>query len=172
MSVRGIAALSLSAALAVACGSPKPAGPPPTPISQTTSPTSTRAASQSVAVGEDLAKICNLSVASVEKAPKFDYDHADLTSDDRDVLSQIARCFTTGPMKGRALKLVGRADPRGEPEYNMTLGDHRAGSVKQYLTQLGVEPKRIAETSRGELDATGRDENGWRRDRRVDVLLQ
>jgi peptidoglycan-associated lipoprotein len=123
-------------------------------------------------VGEDLAKMCQLSLASTEKAPKFDYDHADLTTDDRDVLSQIARCFTTGPMKGRSMKLVGRADPRGEPEYNMTLGDHRAGSVKSYLTQLGVDSKHIAETSRGELDANGHDEQGWRRDRRVDVLLQ
>ena len=54
----------------------------------------------------------------------------------------------------------------------MTLGDHRADTVRRYLGGLGVDTKRIAETSRGELDATGTDETGWRQDRRVDIALQ
>ena len=42
------------------------------------------------------------------------------------MLQQIATCVTTGPLRGKTLKLVGRADPRGEVEYNMGLGEHRA----------------------------------------------
>jgi peptidoglycan-associated lipoprotein len=131
-----------------------------------------RAVSPSVALGEDLVRVCRISVSDVEKTPKFDFDQSELSTQDRDVLTQVARCLTTGPLRGRPIRLVGRADPRGENEYNMTLGGHRAESVKTYLTHLGVDGSRVAETSRGELDATGREEEGWRRDRRVDVVLQ
>ena len=89
-----------------------------------------------------------------------------------DVLAQIAKCVTTGPLAGRALELVGRADPRGESEYNMALGERRASSVREYLSRLGVDRAKLIESSRGKLDAMGTDENGWRRDRRVDILLQ
>jgi peptidoglycan-associated lipoprotein len=78
--------------------------------------------------------------------------------------------MTTGPLKGERLVLIGHADPRGEPEYNMALGERRAGSVRDYLARLGVGKERLVETSRGELDAEGEAEFGWRRDRRVDVV--
>ena len=69
------------------------------------------------------------------------------------------------------MELVGRADPRGEQEYNMELGENRAHSVKSYLSNLGVEGQRMALSSRGALDETGTDEEGWRKDRRVDIEL-
>jgi outer membrane protein OmpA-like peptidoglycan-associated protein len=53
----------------------------------------------------------------------------------------------------------------------MVLGAHRADSAMQYLKQRGVDASKMTETSRGELDATGVDEAGWSRDRRVDVDL-
>ncbi len=69
------------------------------------------------------------------------------------------------------VNLVGRADPRGAPEYNMTLGQSRADAVTAYLTARGVSPANASSTSRGAEDATGVDEAGWAHDRRVDVLL-
>lgn len=121
---------------------------------------------------EELIKKCQLRLSNVDQAPKFDFDEAALLPDDRELLQQVARCVTTGPLKGRKLALVGRADPRGEVEYNMALGDHRAESVRVYLTHLGVGAETLDKTSRGELDAEGQDEDGWRRDRRVDIDLQ
>jgi peptidoglycan-associated lipoprotein len=106
-----------------------------------------------------------------DRAPKFDFDSTQLAGNDRDVLAQVARCFTTGPLKGRALELTGRADPRGEAEYNMNLGEARATSVRSYLGNLGVSSAKMSETSRGALDATGHDEPTWRKDRRVDISL-
>jgi peptidoglycan-associated lipoprotein len=125
-----------------------------------------------VNVSDDILKACKIHVDNVERAPKFDYDDADLQAEDRDVLEQIAKCVTTGPLRGRHLALVGRCDPRGEVEYNMVLGDYRAESVHDYLAKLGVDPAAMAKTSRGELDAQGTDEDGWRRDRRVDISLK
>lgn len=124
-----------------------------------------------VSVSDDIMKACKIHVDNVARAPKFDFDDAELLPEDRDILEQIAKCVTAGPLKGRHLALVGRCDPRGEVEYNMVLGDYRAESVHDYLAKLGVSPTTMAATSRGELDAEGKDDEGWRRDRRVDISL-
>jgi peptidoglycan-associated lipoprotein len=47
-------------------------------------------------------------------------------------------------MKGHSMKLVGRADPRGTPEYNMTLGQARGDSVQKYLVERGVDQTKYA----------------------------
>lgn len=49
--------------------------------------------------------------------------------------------------------LTGYCDWRGTVEYNLTLGEKRANSVKDYLVSLGVFPDRIEILSRGDLDA-------------------
>jgi peptidoglycan-associated lipoprotein len=46
----------------------------------------------------------------------------------------------------------------------------RASTVAAYLEQLGVDPAKLNKSSRGKLDATGKNEEGWAKDRRVDVL--
>jgi peptidoglycan-associated lipoprotein len=81
------------------------------------------------------------------------------------------QCFASGPLEGRQMKLVGRADPRGSEEYNMTLGQHRADSVMKYLESRSVAKRMMASSSRGAMDAVGTDEPSWARDRRVDILL-
>ncbi len=165
--------LALSSVGSVACGpdatsapktpatAPAPAGSAPAPEAQKSDP--------AVNVSSDIRELCKIEVSKA--TPKFDFDSSDLSSAEREVLDQVAKCLTTGPLKGRSIQLVGRADPRGEQEYNMTLGHQRAGSVKIYLTKLGVAETQVNETSRGELDASGTDADGWRRDRRVDVNL-
>jgi peptidoglycan-associated lipoprotein len=72
--------------------------------------------------------------------------------------------------EGPSLKLVGRADPRGPTEYNMTLGQARSDSGQKYWTDEGVGQSSVQSTSRGAIDATGTDEAGWALDRRVDIM--
>ena len=67
--------------------------------------------------------------------------------------------------------LVGRADSRGLGPYNIALGERRADTVRDYLSTLGVNGAKLTARSRGKLDATGTEEIGWKRDRRVDVML-
>ena len=127
--------------------------------------------SANVSVGDDLARQCSLQLGNTQAAPKFDYDTSELEPSDRDVLQQIATCVTSGPLKGKKLELTGRADPRGTEEYNLGLGTRRAGTVKTYLEHLGVSGGQLGETTRGALDATGKDDPGWTTDRRVDITL-
>src|SRR5690242_16121416 len=127
--------------------------------------------SPNLAVAPDLRKQCALHFNDRVQAPKFDFDQFQLLPEDRDVLDQVATCITSGPLKGRKVHLVGRADPRGTEEYNLALGDHRAHTVVDYLKRLGVNAAQVAMTTRGALDAQGHDEPTWRLDRRVDLTL-
>lgn len=131
----------------------------------------TKPVSPSISVSEDLARACNLHFDDIAAAPKFEFDKSDLLPADHEVLGTIGQCVSTGPLAGRSIKLVGRADPRGTPEYNMALGVRRASNVAAFLGRFGVDHARIRETSRGELDATGKDEETWQIDRRVDIVL-
>jgi peptidoglycan-associated lipoprotein len=132
----------------------------------------TSARTPGVRVSNDIMKACKIHIDNINRAPKFDFDDATLQPEDRDVLEQVAKCVTTGPLKGRHLDLVGRCDPRGESEYNMALGEFRAETVHDYLAKLGVDVNSMAKTSRGELDSEGKDEDSYRLDRRVDIALK
>lgn len=121
-----------------------------------------------VHIAEDIRKACGISDADAH----FAFDSATLGQTQRPVLTQLATCFVSGPLRGREMRLVGHADPRGPDGYNMVLGGSRADTVKAFLTMKGVPTSRIATTSRGEMEARGTDEASWAEDRRVDVLMR
>jgi peptidoglycan-associated lipoprotein len=134
--------------------------------------TSDQQVSPNLALSGDIVEMCNIKVTQgATAAPTFDYDKEDLHPDDRAVLDQLATCLMTGALKGRSVELIGRADPRGTEEYNLGLGSRRASSVSTYLQRLGVGQPQLGVTTRGSLDATGTDEAGWAKDRRVDITL-
>jgi peptidoglycan-associated lipoprotein len=163
--------VALSFPLLAACGHDAPP-PPQTPAATPTPPvlTSTtpeRKSDQEVSLSRNIRDLCKIDDS--DRSPKFDFDSTQLSSSDRDILQQVAKCMTDGALKGKSIELIGRADPRGEQEYNMTLGSSRATSAHKYLAGLGIAETRMSETSRGALDATGHDEEGWSKDRRVDI---
>jgi peptidoglycan-associated lipoprotein len=120
-----------------------------------------------VRISDEIVKACGIS----EPDAYFAFDSANLRPDDVRVLGQVATCFISGPLKGRVLKMVGHADPRGDSDYNMTLGQSRADAVTTYMRGKGMDKSKSESTSRGAMDATGTDEPSWARDRRVDMLL-
>lgn len=142
---------------------PPPAAPPPapTPVKQDDG---SRAA---VNISEDIRKACGISEAEA----KFDFDSSKIRQGDAPVLDKLVACFTTGPLAGRSMRLVGHADPRGDEEYNLVLGGRRSDAVKGYMTRAGLKDAQAQTTSRGEMDAEGTDEASWVQDRRVDVVL-
>jgi peptidoglycan-associated lipoprotein len=164
--------LAAVAALGLACGGTKP------PDSHTAAAAAStgdgartdapRAATASnVNISDEIRSKCGIPDADAY----FAFDSSRVTEKDRNPLDLVARCFTSGPLRGHAVELVGRADPRGASDYNFTLGQGRADAVSHYLAAHGLDKGKAQSTSRGAMDATGTDEATWQRDRRVDVLL-
>ena len=160
----------------VACGAAKPAEPAspvaaPSPTAQTQRPDppppATPALPSNVAISDEIRSKCGIPDADAY----FPFDSAHVTSNDRTPLDLVARCFTKGALAGHAVKLIGRADPRGESDYNITLGQSRADAVGAYLSARGIDKGKTQSTTRGAMDASGTDESGWQKDRRVDVML-
>jgi peptidoglycan-associated lipoprotein len=170
-----LAACALAAPFIAGCGGNAPP-PPASPTAQTTTPTTLtgaapqRKSDQDVSLSKNIRDLCKIDDS--DRAPKFDFDSSQLSSSDRDLLQQVAKCMTDGALKGKNVELIGRADPRGEQEYNMTLGSSRSTAARNFLKGLGIADSRMTETSRGALDATGHDEESWAVDRRVDIRAQ
>ncbi len=168
-------ALACAAAALLACGGSKApeAASPASAASTTGGLASTKetpaqaARAGSIHISDEILRACGIPDADAY----FPFDSSRLDGKDLGPLNAVATCFSTGPMKGHSMKLIGRADPRGEVDYNMTLGQARADSVQKYVVNRGVDRNMAQSTSRGAMDATGTDEAGWARDRRVDIML-
>ena len=141
---------------------PATSAPASEPKLDTKSPTS-----GSVHIDDKILKACG----DIPTA-RFAFDSASIGPDAQASLDALARCFVSGPLKGsKGMRLIGHADPRGETEYNLALGQKRAGSVAEYLATKGLDKSRAQTLSKGAFEASGTDEEGWARDRKVDVSL-
>jgi len=96
----------------------------------------------------------------------FDFNESVLSTEATSAIERNADCLKK--VGTRSVTLTGRTDPRGTEEYNLALSDKRAQSVKERLTRVGIDGGRFKMVAKGELDATGTDESGWVKDRRVD----
>lgn len=137
--------------------------PQPTPLAQDDEDTTKGVLN----ISDDIRKACGMT----EIESYFEFDSANVLPQYRAVLRKLSECFSTGPLTGRQMRLVGHADPRGDEEYNMVLGGQRSENVKGVIVTEGMDGARIETSSRGEMDATGTEEQTWAQDRRVDVLL-
>jgi outer membrane protein OmpA-like peptidoglycan-associated protein len=151
---------------------PAPTTPIPPPMAAAPAPSTTNSnvvskTNSNVVISDEIRAACGIR----DEDSYFAFDSANIREQDHRVLSELSTCFDSGPLEGRQMLLVGRADPRGSGEFNMVLGEHRARGVKDYLATLGLASNRIETTSRGKMDATGTHEAAWALDRRVDVEL-
>ncbi|MDF3070280.1 MAG: ompA-family exported protein [Polyangiaceae bacterium] len=173
---RALSILALGTALGCGSDPPPPAKvaevpppatqPAPPPVANNPKPDDDPSKGN-INISDEIKKACGISDAEAY----FGYDSANIRPQDKAVLKKLATCFTTGPLKGREMRLVGHADNRGEEDYNMLLGQKRADNVKTAIVTEGMTAAKTLTTSRGELDATGADEATWAKDRRVDIVL-
>ena len=101
----------------------------------------------------------------------FEYDSAVLNSAAQEALSVSANWLKTHPEIG--LLIEGHCDERGTEQYNLALGERRAGAAKDYLQTLGVDSGRIRTISYGEERPfeTGTSESSFARNRRAHLVL-
>jgi peptidoglycan-associated lipoprotein len=107
----------------------------------------------------------------VLKTIYFDFDRANIKDEYKATLQQNARW-----LKEHAefdVVLEGHCDERGTNEYNLSLGDRRATSTRQYLSSLGVQARRLRTISYGEERPAvqGHSESAWSKNRRAEFRV-
>jgi len=177
-SLKVAAMLGAVIALAAGCKKKPPtttpqAAPPPSssteaPPSTTTAPPPPPSRGDAGVLSEDLQ---TLNSKGYLKDAFFDFDKADLREDARTALAADAQWLK---QYGSIRVLVeGHADERGTEEYNLSLGQKRASSVKDYLVSLGVEGSRVNTVSYGKARpfCADHDDNCWQQNRRGHFVI-
>ncbi|PPC84510.1 MAG: peptidoglycan-binding protein [Methylotenera sp.] len=102
----------------------------------------------------------------------FDFDSDTVRAEFRPLIEAHAKYLLANT--DAKLVLQGNADERGTREYNVSLGQRRAVSVKKSFNLLGVQDKQIETVSFGEEKATANcaDEACHQLNRRVDVVYE
>ena len=102
----------------------------------------------------------------------FEFDKANVKASEIPKLEQVASQMRSAHA-GKALRIEGHCDERGTEEYNRSLGERRAQSVREYLVRLGMSPSMIQTISLGEErpQNPGHDESAWSRNRRGELIL-
>jgi peptidoglycan-associated lipoprotein len=101
----------------------------------------------------------------------FPYDSSRIMPNDAEILQGIAGFLQQNPQV--LLQIEGHCDERGTEEYNMALGSRRAGAVRQFLADLGVNPNRLYTISYGEERPLNpaNNESAWAENRRAHFLV-
>ena len=100
----------------------------------------------------------------------FRINSADLEPAATPVLTQVRDALLADP--SLRLLLVGHTDITGGPAINVPLSGRRAASVQLWLTQNGIDPRRLVTEGRGENDpiADNSNEAGRSLNRRVEAV--
>lgn len=112
------------------------------------------------------------AVQGVNLAPVyFAFDSYALPPSEVSKVEQVAQHLLQN--MGHVLVVEGHCDERGSNEYNLSLGENRALSVRSYLVNLGVAADRIQTRSYGEEKpaVAGSGEDAWRLNRRGEFAL-
>lgn len=146
---------------------PQPAPAPPARPSTPTTANNTPSPAPQPAPSPSDAQLFQQNV----KDAYFDYDKADIRSDDRTALTTDAEFFRAHPEI--KFTIEGHCDDRGSEEYNIGLGDRRASSAERYLVSLGIPADRIQTTSYGKERpfCTQESESCWSQNRRAHFAM-
>ena len=127
-----------------------------------------KAADRAEVVGEQLRK----NAMAADTLFFFGFDKSDLSQDALDDLDAHAKYLAS--VRAAKVRLEGHADERGTRAYNLALGERRANAVARYLVIQGVNRSQIETVSYGEERplSLSRDDNGWSRNRRVELIYQ
>lgn len=100
----------------------------------------------------------------------FEYDQDTVKDEFREVVQAHAKFMQEN--RGRKIRLEGHADERGSREYNMALGQRRAGAVKRVMGVLGAGESAMETISFGEdkPKAQGQNDAAWAMNRRVEIV--
>lgn len=83
------------------------------------------------------------AIPSFDLAVNFEYNSEKLTSEAKENLSVFASALKDPSLSEQTFNIEGYTDSIGSDEYNLKLSKRRAESVAHFLSQNGVERKRL-----------------------------
>lgn len=106
-----------------------------------------------------------------ENAVRFDTSKSTLTAAAKTNLDKLVTVFNQYP--DTDIVIYGYTDSTGKVEFNQTLSEQRAASVKTYLTSKGIKGERITTTGMGIADPIASNETveGRSQNRRVEFAI-
>jgi OmpA-OmpF porin, OOP family len=94
-----------------------------------------------------------------------------LTTTARSALDKVARALQSDKLAAFKFRVEGHADPRGNPDANMTLSQQRAQAVVDYLTQQdGIAAERLSAIGKGSTDPLNTRNPAAPENRRVTIV--
>lgn len=100
----------------------------------------------------------------------FGFDQSNVSASETSKLQLAATHLIQNPED--RLIIEGHCDWRGTSEYNLSLGERRAQSVKLFLENLGIPSHRIRTNSKGDEEASvGADDSQMAMERRADLII-
>ena len=102
----------------------------------------------------------------------FSTDQDDMDGGEQDRLIAFLRAVQ--PQGSDNIRVEGHADQRATDLYNLDLAARRMQTVKRFLNENGVDQLHLQASSFGERAPAdpGNDERAWRKNRRVDIVLE
>ena len=102
---------------------------------------------------------------------KFDFDSSELKPQNRELLSRIAGILLAS--KGYGLSVFGYTDDVGTADYNQKLSVRRAGAVRDYLVEAGIDSGIVNVKGYGKTSpmVQGSSETARAKNRRVEIAL-
>jgi outer membrane protein OmpA-like peptidoglycan-associated protein len=102
---------------------------------------------------------------------RFDFDSADLSAKNRELLSRVAGILLVS--KGYGLSVFGYTDDVGSEQYNQQLSERRAKAVEDYLIQAGIDQSIIRVKGYGKMSphVSGTTASARGQNRRVEIAL-
>jgi outer membrane protein OmpA-like peptidoglycan-associated protein len=126
---------------------------------------------------QEVNRIFGAALSALPAAPKnftlyFRFESDELTDESRALVLEVEKAVKERPTSD--IVVVGHTDTMGTPLANFDLGLKRATSVRDLLTQAGLDASTIEVTSLGEADLLIKtaDETPEPRNRRVEIAVR
>jgi peptidoglycan-associated lipoprotein len=163
-----------------ACGDPE-GGPPSSSLNQPRLSSSSdnldanaRPQVSGTDIDDAIAKEWGANTADGGKGDRvfFETDKTILKPEGRDQLTRWVAFLKKYPHEN--LVVEGHSDERGTREYNLSLGERRANTVKDFLTAYGIDATRIETVTYGKEhpEVLGSNPEAWAQNRRAVGILQ
>jgi OmpA-OmpF porin, OOP family len=112
------------------------------------------------------------TILEILRPINFEFDSAVIKKDSYYILDAVAAALNGNP-NILLVEVAGHTDERGEDAYNLDLSDRRAASVVKYLTEHGIDRKRLESQGYGETRPVINEhsEAAWAKNRRVEFLI-